>query len=167
MEKILILSHGQATVERGFSINKETIVENLKKRSVVARRLIIDAVRKAGGPTKLPITKELLCYASNARKMYHAYLETERAATERAKVAEKRKAEIQEIEDLKVKRQRLQKDVDFLEKSANEKADEAEKKGCLPLLTQSNALRRGAREKKEEMAKLDEQIKNKEKVCCL
>jgi len=28
VQKLLVLSHGQATVERGFSINKEVVVEN-------------------------------------------------------------------------------------------------------------------------------------------
>lgn len=38
----LVLSHGQASVERGFSINKELIVENPKELSLVAQRLIVD-----------------------------------------------------------------------------------------------------------------------------
>ena len=37
---LLVLSHGQASVERGFSINKEMIVENQKEMSLVAQRLI-------------------------------------------------------------------------------------------------------------------------------
>ncbi|CAM4672851.1 unnamed protein product [Leuciscus chuanchicus] len=42
---VLVLSHGQASVERGFSINKELIVENQKELSLVAQRLIVDHVR--------------------------------------------------------------------------------------------------------------------------
>jgi hypothetical protein len=162
VEQILILSHGQATVERGFTVNRETIVENLKKRSLVGRRLILDAVRKAGGPTKLPITKELLTYCSSARKKYQDYLDEERSNKEKEKASAKRKAAKQDIDDLKAKRKCLEKDRDHLEKSANQKAEEAEKKMNLPLLTESNALRRRAREKAEEMKKLDKQIKEKE-----
>lgn len=33
IQQILLLSHGQATVERGFSVNKKTTVVNLKKES--------------------------------------------------------------------------------------------------------------------------------------
>ena len=29
VELLLLISHGQATVERGFSVNKEVVVENL------------------------------------------------------------------------------------------------------------------------------------------
>ncbi|XP_028296859.1 uncharacterized protein LOC114458643 [Gouania willdenowi] len=41
-KKLLILSHGQATVERGFSINKEVESDNLKEDTVVTRRLVCD-----------------------------------------------------------------------------------------------------------------------------
>ena len=36
---ILVLSHGQARVERGFSVNKEVEVENLKEHTLVAHCL--------------------------------------------------------------------------------------------------------------------------------
>jgi len=39
---LLVLSHGQATVERGFSINKQVDTENLSEESVVAERIICD-----------------------------------------------------------------------------------------------------------------------------
>ena len=34
---LLLLSHGQASVERGFSVNKETEVENLLEHSLVVQ----------------------------------------------------------------------------------------------------------------------------------
>ena len=33
---LLLMSHGQATVERGFSVNKEVAAENLTERSFIA-----------------------------------------------------------------------------------------------------------------------------------
>jgi len=36
----LLLSHGQATIETSFSINKELVVENQQEQSLVARRVI-------------------------------------------------------------------------------------------------------------------------------
>lgn len=36
--QLLLLSHGQSSVERGFSINRQIEVENLKKDSYVAQR---------------------------------------------------------------------------------------------------------------------------------
>ena len=40
MQLILILSHGQATVERGFAVNKEVLAPNLQETSLVAMRLV-------------------------------------------------------------------------------------------------------------------------------
>ncbi|XP_072564133.1 uncharacterized protein [Paramormyrops kingsleyae] len=79
---LLVLSHGQASVERGFSINKELIVENQKERSLVAQRLIVDHIRSVGGIIKVEITKELLLSAAGARQKYHGYLEEEKKKKE-------------------------------------------------------------------------------------
>lgn len=46
---VLIFSHGQASSERGFSFNKEMMVENLKENSLIAQRVIHDHVRFIGG----------------------------------------------------------------------------------------------------------------------
>ncbi|GBO06920.1 hypothetical protein AVEN_148842-1 [Araneus ventricosus] len=39
---LLLLSHGQATVEKGFSIYKKVEVENMEEISYVSQRLICD-----------------------------------------------------------------------------------------------------------------------------
>lgn len=44
----LILSHGQAFVESGFSINKDMIAENQLEDSLVARRIVYHGVKDAG-----------------------------------------------------------------------------------------------------------------------
>ena len=53
---ILILSHGQATVERGFSVNKEVEVENLKEHTLVAQRIVCDHVNSVGGVLKVELS---------------------------------------------------------------------------------------------------------------
>lgn len=65
---VLILSHGQASVERGFSINKEMMVENLKEHSLIAQWIIHDHVRFIGGLQNVGYTKELFLSASAARQ---------------------------------------------------------------------------------------------------
>ena len=40
MRMLLILSHGQASVEKGFSINRQVMAENLKERSFIAQSLV-------------------------------------------------------------------------------------------------------------------------------
>ena len=134
----------------------------MKKKSLVARCLVIDAVRRAGGPEKLPVTKEMLAYASSARRTYQAYLDEEKAKQARKMHASKRKAEEEEFQQLKAKRQRLQQDIAGLESAAAAKADEAERVSALTLLSQSNALRRRAQEKKKtELKNMDRMIEEK------
>ena len=45
-ENILLLSHGNAEVERGFSVNKNLLQENICGKSLIARRLFHQAIRK-------------------------------------------------------------------------------------------------------------------------
>ena len=78
VEKLLLLSHGQATVERGFSINKEVEMSNMEDDTVVSQRLICDYVRLCGGVGKVPLTKELLTECGTARRRYRMHLEEER-----------------------------------------------------------------------------------------
>ena len=49
IRQLLLLSHGQATVEGSFSINKGVTTTNLSAQTLVARRAIIDHVHHVGG----------------------------------------------------------------------------------------------------------------------
>ena len=44
---VLTLSHGEATVERGFSVNKEVLVSNRQETSLVAMRLVHSSMQAA------------------------------------------------------------------------------------------------------------------------
>ena len=59
-KNLLLLSHGQASVERGFSINKEISVENMTVQTLISQRVIKDHLLNVGGVTKVSLTKELL-----------------------------------------------------------------------------------------------------------
>mgnify|MGYP003471112127 FL=1 len=88
---LLLLSHGQATVERGFSVNKNVTTENLSKESLIAQRLIIDNIRRVGGPHKIVITKGLLAFASSARQKYWQYLDDKKQEAIQLEKSSKRK----------------------------------------------------------------------------
>ena len=45
---VLILFHGNAAVESGFSVNKELFVENMEEDTIVTQRVVFDAIRVAG-----------------------------------------------------------------------------------------------------------------------
>lgn len=57
---VFILSHGQAFVERGFSINKELIVENQVNVSLIAQRRVYDGIKSAGGVHSILVYKRIL-----------------------------------------------------------------------------------------------------------
>lgn len=48
VQRILVVSHGQAVVERGFSVNDDMLLQNMKQPTLVARRLIHDTMTSLG-----------------------------------------------------------------------------------------------------------------------
>ncbi|XP_049518510.1 uncharacterized protein LOC125943340 [Dermacentor silvarum] len=75
---ILTLSHGNASVERGFSINKSCLVENQKELSLVAQRIIFDAVSSAGGVASVQLTKRMFQMVRGANARWKEELEKTR-----------------------------------------------------------------------------------------
>ena len=73
-ELALLLSHGQASVERGFSVNKELVVENQSEQTVAARRIIKDHIIHVNGVTNVEITRNMVLAARSARVKYANYL---------------------------------------------------------------------------------------------
>ncbi|KAJ8031243.1 hypothetical protein HOLleu_27914 [Holothuria leucospilota] len=158
VKMMLSLSHGQADVERGFSVNKELTVENQKENSLNARRLISDHLKNVGGVCKVNISKELLSYARNARQRYRQHLEEEAAKKQETKRGEKRKELQREVEQYKKRKAQMESDIKELQREADEKAEAAEHTCDLTLVTNSNALRRHAKEKSEALMDIEKHI---------
>ncbi|KAJ8017605.1 hypothetical protein HOLleu_44872 [Holothuria leucospilota] len=158
VKMMLSLSHGQADVERGFSVNKELTVENQKENSLNARRLISDHLKNVGGVCKVNISKELLSYARNARQRYRQHLEEEAAKKQETKRGEKRKELQREVEQYKKRKAQMESDIKELQREADEKAEAAEHTCDLTLVTKSNALRRHAKEKSEALMDIEKHI---------
>lgn len=160
-KSLLLLSHGQATVERGFSINKEVETCNLQDRTLESLRLVCDRISSCGGVLKVPLTKELLASASSARSQYRLYLENERKNKESAAHALKRKAVEEELLDLRTQHEVLSRVCESLENDADKLAEQAEGKAgskMAEFIIKSNTLRR---RQKEELRQLEERIEEK------
>ena len=54
------MSHGNASVESGFSVNEDLLVENLLESSLVSKRLVYDAVKYHGDSSNIEINKVYL-----------------------------------------------------------------------------------------------------------
>ncbi|XP_023681158.2 uncharacterized protein [Paramormyrops kingsleyae] len=163
-KKVLLLSHGQATVERGFSVNKEVETWNMKEDTVVAHRLICDYVRVSGGILNVPLSKELLNAAKSARSRYRLHLDEERKRKANELQCQKRKAAEEDIQQLKKKKKTLADVCSSLEKDADLYAEEAERKSIsqmAQLISKSNALRRRLKDKQKEKEDLEEEIAKK------
>lgn len=163
-KKLLLLSHGQATVERGFSINKEIEADNMKEDTVVAQRMICDFVSVCGGVLKVPLTKELLAASASARSQYRLHLDQEKRKHASNAQREKRKVAEDHLEELKKKMMILIKVANSLEKDADKLAEQAEgKSGTLmaQLITKSNILRKRYKEKITELKEVEKELEDK------
>ena len=79
MRVVLILSHGQLSVEKDVSNNRQVMVENLKDWSFIAQRTIHDHLLHIGGLDAVVVDKPLLSAAASVRRKYTEYLERQRA----------------------------------------------------------------------------------------
>lgn len=163
---ILILSHGNAEVERGFSVNKEVTVENLHEESLVARRLICQYVSEENGAESVKISEEMIRSGSKAWHKYKEALEEKIKLAKEAEGNNKRKRKHEEVKELISKKRRMELDIDTLQRSADKYCEEAECAGSSKktheLIVKANALRRDACEKKKQVATLSSDISQKE-----
>ena len=112
-----------------------------------------DYVQSVGGVLAVSINKPLLSSAAGARQKYLSYLDDHNRKKISEGVALKRKELVNELDELKKKRRRLETDVGGLVKSRNEFGQKAEETGKLVWITKSNSLRRTAVKEKEKTRK--------------
>ena len=164
VKMLLILSHGQAQVERGFSVNSKLLVENLHNTSLISQRIVNDyMVYKQIKPQELVITPSLLNHVKEARSRYFNS-QKERA---QSNVMDQRVLKLKEITaDIVSTNERaslLESTILKLKQDADTFGYEAEKKHSLSemksVLAKSNALKRAADEKQEELIEVNKRKK--------
>ena len=122
------LCHGQAAVERGFSVNKELLVENLQQISLISRRLICDYVSDFSKPISgIPLTNEMLKSCRLAHSRYVVALEKKRNPTVSQEKSLKRKLKFEEIAEVKEKKRALEAAIKSLETDIEEYSIAAER----------------------------------------
>ena len=91
---LLVLSHGQATVERGFSINKDMLVENQKEKSLIALKRVHDHISNLNVPLEdMVISKSLINAMRSAHSRYRASLDREKDEENKREDSKKREKE--------------------------------------------------------------------------
>ena len=165
MQLILTLSHGQATVERGFSVNKEVLAPNLQETSLVAMRLVHSSMQVAKCKVgDFVVNDALLSSCAHVRNRCQMYLKERKAEQERTEKGQKRKALMEELTSAKKAKEDLEKISKKLVNTADKKAKEAEKQkdftAMKALLVESNAARSRSDEiQKEEIPGQEKEIK--------
>ena len=162
MQLLLTLSHGQATVERGFSVSKEVLTPNLQEVSLQVIRLIHSSVLAQNiKVADFIITEALLSSRSHASNRYNMYL-MEKKEREKTVKGRKRKALEEDLIAAKKEKLELERVSKKLLDTADKKAKDAEKKKdatvMKALLIESNA----SRERAEQIQKKDIPAQGKE-----
>lgn len=158
---VLTLSHGQALVERGFSLNKEIVVENFKEESLVVLRLVCDEL-KSVDLHEVPITKELLSYARSARMRYQNYLDDQKKKEEKTK---KRTSKTEKLKSMKKRKLDLENAIETMTKEADAVALKAENKKDFTLLAKSNSFRLKTTQMAADVEKINKEIIELSKEC--
>ena len=101
---VFILSHGNARVESGFSVNADMLVENLNKESLIAQCRVYNSMVASEGVLNVNITSGMLTYARQSHSRYQECLKQkrEKATNEEKKAKERKRAAEQSIERKKI-----------------------------------------------------------------
>ena len=76
------MSHGQASVERGFNSNNIVLKDNMGESNIIARRFIKNYLRvNAVEPYSIQVKSELLKSVKCARQRYDIHLEEQKTST--------------------------------------------------------------------------------------
>ena len=99
---VLTLSHGQASDERGFSVNKAIITDNISTDYIVEKHLVRDYMLTNNlKPHNIQITSNLKAACKSGGQKYQLALEADRSKKEKQAVEDQKPIILSEIEDVK------------------------------------------------------------------
>ena len=153
---VLILSHGQSSVELGFSVNKNLLVENLQDSSLIVQHLVLDhMIANYFKPHTFPIDRNLIRSVKSSSQRYsHELAETCKEIAQKEK-EEKAKPIVAEVHLLDKQRILLKTTIKDLREESDRLGCYAEKvlklESVKLMVTKSNALKRAANDKQTEL----------------
>ena len=145
---IFVLSHDQSAVQRGFSINRELLVEKLQEKLLVSQRMTYNHINSNKiNIHEYELTSDLLksCKLSNRR--YSAAQEETKKQEKTGTVARKRKLIDEDIQAAKKKTDEVTKCIEVLKTEADKLSIEAEERAILDILIKANSFRKTILEK--------------------
>ena len=152
VKMVLTLSHGQADVEHGFSLNDKLLIENMQEQSLILQRIVKDHMLSSSyNPHNIPISRDLMKIVDNSCPLYKIALKEKREQSKKNEKNEKLDNLNEELSQLNHKKTSLEEVITEY-KLQSEKYDfEAEQKENLEILKFSNGLKRAAKEKQAEL----------------
>ena len=68
---VMVLSHGQSVARRGFSVNKNLLVENVHEKSLVCQRIVFDHMKSNDyNSFDIPLEKDLVKSVKGSNRKY-------------------------------------------------------------------------------------------------
>ena len=107
---------------------------------------------------KVELSKPLLLSVRMSRQRYEKYLDQGRQKKKTEQELTKRKCVLEEIDEVKKKKKRIDAEIKSLNETADDLCTKAEATAKLTFVTQANALRRSAKDKLNDLAKLDKKL---------
>lgn len=165
MKMMFVLSHGQSFVERGFSVNKDTLEVNMQERTLVAHRMICDGVAASlnneEGPrdiSKLKISEKMISYFRNAKRKYNNFSEEKKIEAKASNLETEKSSLKNDIKKERAGKDVLQKKIERFSKEADNLAQQAESQRKFSLIEESNEMRKRCRECQEELEEREKKI---------
>ena len=159
MKIALTLSHGQASVERSFSLNKSVLNHNISEDSIVAKKAIRDHMLSNGlEPQSILISNKLIRCASGARQKYQDFLAQRKDEEKQLKLDQQMSKLLKEIDEVTSKRDQLDKIHASLEADYVKFVEMAESKMDLSYVSKGNALKRKPVDVKNDIKKMEETL---------
>ena len=121
VQSVLVLHNGQAEVERGFSVSKEIMEDNMSELTLVSRRLVKDYLRAESIECdQVVITKEMVRSVQSSRFKYDLYLK-EKQQRERTEAQLKEQEIVRnQLKLYRSEKESKQKLFEVLKKEAND-----------------------------------------------
>ena len=158
---LFTLSHGQADVERGFSLNSGSLKDNIKDESVVSKRIVKDHMLSHGlQPYTINITKEMRESCLKASSRYRDHLEEVKKEKEKTAKDSAKEIITLEIEETEKNISNLKSSVDILDAKFVAAVKDAEKSdNILAAIAEANGLKRKSEEQLKDIKVHEESLK--------
>ena len=111
-----VLSHGQSTIQRGFSVDKDLLLENLGEQSLIGQPLVYDYFTSLDNIYEYVIPNNLVKSCKLTYSKYKIVLEQKKENAKASEDDRERKLKVNEIVEVKKQRDSIAFCIETLDK---------------------------------------------------